>query len=105
MTKDYIKPYSGMGHYTNQNAEFCLLGLKGKYWREKKNVKQIIQKPRDKHSKKPDCVRDKIVELCGDLPRIELFARKKVDGWDRWGDQSESGCLNEEQEEKQMSLI
>ena len=31
MTKDYSKPYSGMGFYTNQNAEFCLLGLKGKY--------------------------------------------------------------------------
>ena len=42
MTKDYSKPYSGMGFYTNQNAEFCLLGLKGKYWREAKNVKQII---------------------------------------------------------------
>jgi len=32
------------------------------------------------HSKKPDCVRDKIVQLVGDLPRIELFARKKTEG-------------------------
>ena len=30
---------------------------------------------------------DNIVELCGDLPRIELFARQKADGWDSWGDQ------------------
>ena len=31
-------------------------------------------------------IRNRIVELCGDLPRIELFARQKVKGWDYWGD-------------------
>ena len=87
LTKDLSKPYSGMGYYTNQNAEFCLIGLKGKYWREAKNVKQIIQEPRREHSRKPDIVRDRIVKLCGDLPRIELFARQKVDGWDCWGNE------------------
>jgi len=87
LTKDLTKPYSGMGFYTNQNAEFCLLGLKGKYWREAKNVKQIILEPRQKHSKKPDCVRDRIIELCGDLPRIELFARNKTKGWTVWGNE------------------
>jgi N6-adenosine-specific RNA methylase IME4 len=40
-----------------------------------------------KHSRKPDCVRDRIVQLCGDLPRIELFARQRVDGWDCWGNE------------------
>jgi len=28
--------------------------------------------------------------LCGNLPRIELFARRKVDGWDCWGNEVES---------------
>jgi N6-adenosine-specific RNA methylase IME4 len=32
-------------------------------------------------------VRDKIVELFGDLPRIELFARQKIEGWDVWGNE------------------
>ncbi|BCV04979.1 MAG: hypothetical protein CM15mV95_510 [Caudoviricetes sp.] len=41
----------------------------------------------EEHSKKPDCVRDRIVELCGDLPRIELFARQKTPGWDVWGNE------------------
>ena len=90
MTKDFSKPYSGMGHYTNQNAEFCLLGLKGKYWRNARNVKQIIQKPRDKHSKKPIETRDRIINICGDLPRIELFARQAVEGWDSWGNEVEN---------------
>ena len=39
------------------------------------------------HSKKPDEVRNAIVELCGDIPRIELFAREKHTGWDCWGNQ------------------
>lgn len=43
-------------------------------------------KPR-KHSRKPPIVRDRIVELLGDRPRIELFARERVAGWDGWGDE------------------
>lgn len=43
--------------------------------------------PVREHSRKPDEARDKIVELFGDLPRIELFARERVSGWDAWGDE------------------
>lgn len=35
-------------------------------------------------------IRDRIVQLFGDLPRIELFARQKIDGWDSWGNEIES---------------
>ena len=35
----------------------------------------------------PDCARDRIVQLFGDLPRIELFARQKHPGWDAWGNE------------------
>jgi hypothetical protein len=27
------------------------------------------------------------VEFCGDVPRIELFARQHAEGWDCWGDE------------------
>jgi len=80
----------GLGKYTISNAEYCLISKCGKYWRKAKNVHQIIQTPRLGHSKKPDIVRDKIVDLCGDLPRIELFAREKHEGWDVWGNEVES---------------
>jgi N6-adenosine-specific RNA methylase IME4 len=30
---------------------------------------------------------NKIIELVGDLPRIELFARQKTEGWDAWGNE------------------
>jgi N6-adenosine-specific RNA methylase IME4 len=41
----------------------------------------------EEHSKKPDEARKRIVELFGDLPRIELFARQASDGWDCCGNE------------------
>ena len=40
-----------------------------------------------RHSQKPEKVRERIVRLMGDVPRIELFARERVTGWDAWGDE------------------
>lgn len=82
--------YSGMGHWTNGNAELCLLAKRGSPKRCQKNVKQIILAPVLEHSHKPPEIRERIVRLCGDLPRIELFARRKVEGWDCWGNEVES---------------
>lgn len=79
--------YSGLGHWTNGNAELCLFAKKGKPHRVEKNVKQIILSPRQRHSQKPSETRDRIVRLVGDLPRIELFARQYADGWDCWGNE------------------
>ena len=76
-----------MGHWTRANAEVCFLGVKGKPQRESASVHSVIDERIQEHSKKPDIVRNKIVELCGDLPRIELFARQKHEGWDSWGNE------------------
>jgi len=56
--------------------ELCLLGIKGKIKPITNKISQVIIAPRGNHSAKPPEVRNKIVELFGDLPRIELFARK-----------------------------
>lgn len=55
--------------------------------RQSASVSQVIDAPIEEHSKKPDIVKDKIVELMGDLPRIELFARQKTKGWEVWGNE------------------
>ena len=81
-----IKKY-GLGWYTRSNCEVVLIGRKGKFDRKSASVQQIILSPIEKHSKKPDVTRDRIVQLCGDLPRIELFARAKTPGWDSWGNE------------------
>ena len=77
----------GLGHWTRANNEICLLATKGKPKRVSKAVHQVVIDKIREHSRKPDCVRDRIVELCGDLPRIELFARQKTKGWDVWGNE------------------
>ncbi len=77
----------GLGHWTRANAEICILATQGKIKRQSASVHQIIDERIQEHSRKPDIVRDKIVELVGDLPRIELFARKKFKGWDSWGNE------------------
>jgi len=66
--------------YTLNNAEIVLIGRKGKYHRESAKAKQIVLSPKTKHSQKPDEVRNRIVELMGNLSRIELFARQKTEG-------------------------
>ena len=79
--------FMGMGRWTRSNAEICLLATKGKPKRVNAGVRQIIESVPEKHSKKPDIVRDKIVELCGDLSRIELFARNESVKWETWGNE------------------
>jgi len=81
----------GMGFYTRSNAEICLIGISKKARAmdliKSHAVHQIIETKRLRHSEKPNEVRDKIVELCGDVPRIELFAREKKEDWDVWGNE------------------
>jgi N6-adenosine-specific RNA methylase IME4 len=78
---------TGMGYWTRSNAELCLFATRGAPKRKAMNVGQIIMSPRQEHSRKPQVAREKIVALMGDLPRVELFARRRVDGWDAWGNE------------------
>ena len=79
----------GMGAYTRANAEVCLLGVspgfRAKDQIRSHRVHQVIEAPFEGHSKKPDETRRRIVELLGDVPRLEMFARDRAPGWDAWG--------------------
>ena len=79
--------FFGMGYWTRANSELCLIATKGNIKRISKSVFQIVDTHIEEHSKKPDEVRKRIVELVGDLPRIELFARQTAEGWDSWGNE------------------
>ncbi|MCJ7856544.1 MT-A70 family methyltransferase [Lachnospiraceae bacterium NSJ-143] len=82
--------FYGLGFWTRGNAEICLLATRGHPKRKSAGVHQLIISPVEAHSKKPDITREKIVELLGNLPRVELFARQKTEGWDVWGNEVES---------------
>lgn len=77
----------GMGHWTRANAELCLLATRGHPRRQAKNVHQIIISHIEEHSKKPEEARRRIEVLMGDVPRVELFARRPSPGWDVWGNE------------------
>lgn len=90
-------PVANLGRWTMGNVEMCLLGTKGSPKRIKENVRQLVEDYRAEHSRKPDSIRSHIVELMGDLPRLELFARdngdknlfgeNRLDGWDVFGNE------------------
>ena len=84
-----------MGQWTMKGSEIVLLGTKGKMTQHLKSrkVRQLQEAPRERtiHSRKPQLIRDRIVEMFGnELPKIELFAREVPEGWDVWGNEVES---------------
>ena len=87
--KNKISPtwFMGMDRWTRANAELCLLATKGNPKRINAGVHSVIDTPIERHSKKPDITKDRIIQLIGDLPRIELFARQRSNGWDVWGNE------------------
>jgi site-specific DNA-methyltransferase (adenine-specific) len=80
--------FMGMGNHTRSNAEFVLLGVRGKgIKRVSASVRSTVISPVREHSRKPDEVRRRIEDLYGDVPRIELFARERFEGWDFHGNE------------------
>jgi len=81
--------FFGLGSWTRSNTELCLIATKGNIKRKDASISQIIYEPIESHSKKPDIVREKITQLVGELPRIELFARgTPPEGWVFWGSEA-----------------
>lgn len=79
-----------MGKWNVKQCEICLLATKGTAHKLVKSFKEksYIEEQKTEHSAKPPCVRDRIVGILGDIPRIELFARQQVDGWGLLGERS-----------------
>ncbi len=86
-------PVNGLGFYTRSCVEYVILGKRGRPEVFSHGVRQLIETeepitlklPRLRHSEKPPEVRDRIVELCGDFKRLEMFSRHEVPGWERHG--------------------
>ncbi len=80
----------GMGYWTRTNVELCLLATRGSPKRASAGVHQVVVSHIQEHSRKPEEVHKRIIQLMGDVPRAELFARRKADGFDVWGNEVES---------------
>ena len=89
LTKTGI-PFFGMGFSTRAGSESALIGVRGKLGEliDDHSVRAVIEAKVGRHSQKPHEFREAIEKLCGDVPRVELFARDAAAGWDRWGNQA-----------------
>ena len=81
--KERVNP----GFYTLSQCELCLVFKRGRIPapRGARNVRQLVRSRRGSHSEKPEEVRRRIEEMFPTQTKIELFARRKVDGWAGWG--------------------
>ena len=82
----WTKDRFGIGYYFRGQHELCLFGVKGNLKPKHRNISSVLNVPKTKHSRKPKEARDKIEHMSYE-PRIELFARERVEGWDCWGNE------------------
>ncbi|QYJ79399.1 MT-A70 family methyltransferase [Shewanella acanthi] len=98
-------PFFGMGFWTRAGSESAIIAIKGKPTPACRSVRAVGNYDPEsldevlahlcyvgayqniRHSQKPDEFREKCVELMGDVPRLEMFARTKTKGWDVFGNE------------------
>ncbi|TRZ80526.1 hypothetical protein D4R86_04200 [bacterium] len=77
-----------MGHYNSVRHEFLLICTKGSCTPDNMKLFDSVQSiERTEHSEKPEYFRKIIDTLYTYGKRIELFARRKTEGWDCYGNQ------------------
>ena len=75
-----------MGHYNSVRHEFLLICVRGSCRPDVlKLFDSVYSEERTEHSVKPEYFRGMIDTLYPHGRRIELFARKKTEGWDVYG--------------------
>jgi N6-adenosine-specific RNA methylase IME4 len=82
----WVKPQIGMGNYWRVSHEFLLLGVRGILTFEDHSLRSWGEFKRSQHSAKPERIRDQI-HKASPGPRLELFARRPVEGWTCWGNE------------------
>ncbi len=82
----WVKPHLGTGHYWRNSHEMLLLGVRGGLTAHNQKLRSWLEAPRDRHSAKPERVRD-LVEQLSPGPYLELFGRAAVPGWTVWGNE------------------
>lgn len=85
--REDVDGHIGLGYWTRANSEPCLLATCGNPKRQSAGVRQAIIEPRREHSRKPDCVHERIERLVAG-PYLELFARQSRPGWTTWGNEA-----------------
>lgn len=79
--------HMGQGYTTRKNAEFVVLGRRGKPRRHANDIRELIIAARREHSRKPDQFYERVERYVGPVRKLEMFSRTQRPGWDAWGDE------------------
>lgn len=78
-----------MGHYNSVRHELLLVCTRGSCQPDVRKLFDSVQSiERTQHSVKPDEFRTIIDTIYPRGARVELFARRPAEGWDRWGNEA-----------------
>lgn len=83
-------PAFGMGHYLRGAHEVCVVGVRGRVRPLMRAQRSVFTAVRGRHSEKPEEFYE-IVRALTDGPRVELFARRRREGFCAYGDEIEEG--------------
>lgn len=90
-TITWMKDKIGLGQYYRGQTEHCLFARRGMLPYKTKDGKRLqgttgfIEKKRE-HSRKPNYMR-KMIEDVSYEPRLEVFSREIITGWDSYGNE------------------
>jgi N6-adenosine-specific RNA methylase IME4 len=92
----WVKPQMGIGNYWRNSHEILLTAIRGNAKRfSDHSLMSWGRFDRAQHSAKPEQIRQ-MLERSSPGPYLELFGRRKVDGWTVWGNQIERNLFNAE---------
>jgi N6-adenosine-specific RNA methylase IME4 len=82
----------GLGGTYALSSEFCLFSRRGTLPAKRREETNWWHWKRSKHSQKPEEFQD-MIESVSQGPYLELFARRKREGWSVWGNEVECDVL------------
>jgi N6-adenosine-specific RNA methylase IME4 len=85
----WVKDGIGLGQWVRNRHELLLIATRGNFPKPQEGDRpdSVIEAARREHSRKPDQAYEIIEAMYPGLPRIELFARHRREGWDAWGNE------------------
>jgi N6-adenosine-specific RNA methylase IME4 len=86
------KDHAGTGYWFRNKHELLLVGTRGHVPAPAPGTQweSVIEAPVGKHSEKPERVYELIESYFPTLPKIELNARHRREGWEAWGNEAPS---------------
>lgn len=92
----WVKPQMGIGNYWRNSHEMMLTAIRGDAKRfNDRSLKSWGEFDRTAHSAKPERIRE-MIQRASHGPYLELFGRRKTEGWTVWGNQIERNLFHTE---------